>query len=70
MKLPELMDFVTPYALPVDSKKEEKTLDSQTKTTMNTKKDLGFKFIDSFEKLNSSIIDTTKAGLVLYIDRS
>jgi hypothetical protein len=70
MKLPELMEFVSPYALPMDNKKEERTLDSQTKSTMNTKKDVGFKFIDSVEKLTSTIIDTTRGGLVLYIDKS
>jgi hypothetical protein len=69
MKLPELMEFVSPFALPMDNKKEERTLDSQTKSTMNTKKDVGFKFIDSVEKLTSTIIDTTRGGLVLYIDK-
>ena len=64
------MDFVSPYALPKDNKKEERTLDSQTKSTMNMKKDVGFKFIDSFDKLSSTIIDTTRGGLVLYIDKT
>jgi len=52
MKLPELIKFASPFALPKGSAKAERVLNSQTKSNINSKKiDTGFKMVDSLEDL-------------------
>ena len=53
MKLPELIKFAAPFALPQGSAKAERVLDSQTKSNINSKKiDTGFKVVDSLNDLD------------------
>lgn len=70
MKLPELIKFSSPFALPKGSAKEEKVLDSQKKSSINSKKiDTGFKVVDGLDEMNKQIIESHKSGLVLFIDK-
>ncbi len=39
MKLQDLVDFIEPFALKADQKKEERVIDSKTQTTINQQKD-------------------------------
>ena len=53
MKLPELIKFAAPFALPKGSAKAERVLNSQTKNNINSKKiDTGFKMVDGLEDLD------------------
>ena len=52
MKLNELIDFVAPFALAKDEKKEEKVISSKTRTSMNQQTDIsGYKALSSVSDL-------------------
>jgi hypothetical protein len=70
MKLPELIKFAAPFALPKVSAKAERVLKSQSKSNINSKKiDTGFKVLEKLEDLNQKILESHKSGLVLYLDK-
>ena len=71
LKLPDLIDFVKPYALPADKAKEDRVIDSTTKETINKKEgEVGFAFVENLDGLASKVFSSHKAGLCLFIDKT
>lgn len=67
MKLNELIDFVTPYALPADQAKEERVISSKQQTTVNQQSDSsGYQLLTSFSDIESKILDNWQ-GSLLYV---
>ena len=65
MKLPALNEFVTPYALSVDQKKEERVLGSKAQSTVSSRKDkTGYILLTNMPDFEEQIIGDQRAALV------
>ena len=70
MKLNELIDFVAPFALAKDEKKEEKVISSKTRTSMNQQTDIsGYKALSSVSDLEDEFLGEHWASLVYVAKR-
>ena len=67
MKLNELIDFVAPFALPEDEKKEERVISSKSQTTVNNQSDSsGYLLLTSVVDLEEKVMPEWQATL-LYV---
>lgn len=65
MKLPALNEFVTPYALSPDQKKEERVLGSKAQSTVSQRKDkTGYMLVTNMPDFEEKIISDQRAALV------
>lgn len=65
MKLAEIIDFVTPFALSENEKKDEKVISSKTRTSMNQQTDVsGYKVLSSVTDLEDKFLEEHWASLV------
>ena len=66
MKLNELIDFVAPFALPEDQKKEERVISSKSQTTVNQQNDAsGYMLLTAVSDIEDKLLPESEAALLL-----